>query len=50
MSEKSKVENEKYTYIMGNENRPYFPTRHAYGCVITGDEYGHQCLGCGREW
>lgn len=25
-------------------------SRHAYGCIITGYEYGHQCLGCGKKW
>lgn len=25
-------------------------SRHAYGCIITGNEYGYQCLGCGKEW
>ena len=24
--------------------------RHAYGCIITGNEYSYQCLGCGKEW
>ena len=24
--------------------------RHGYGCIITGNEYGFQCLGCGKKW
>lgn len=34
----------------GEYNNNHELSRHAYGCVITGYEYGHQCLGCGRKW
>jgi hypothetical protein len=33
---------------IANENHPL--KRHAYGCIITGNEYCYQCLGCGKEW
>lgn len=31
-------------------NNKHELSRHAYGCMITGYEYGYQCLGCGRKW
>lgn len=34
----------------GEYNNNHELSRHTYGCIITGYEYGHQCLGCGREW
>lgn len=34
----------------GEYNNKHELSRHAYGCMITGYEYGYQCLGCGRKW
>ena len=34
----------------GEKDNNHKLSRHAYGCIITGNEYEYQCLGCGKEW
>ena len=34
----------------GEKDNKHKLSRHAYGCIITGNEYEYQCLGCGKEW
>jgi hypothetical protein len=31
-------------------NKNHALKRYAYSCIITGYEYLHQCLGCGKKW
>ncbi len=33
-----------------NINNNHKLIRYDYGCIITGDEYAFQCLGCGKKW
>lgn len=34
----------------GEDNGKNELRRHAYGCIITGEEKCYECLGCGKKW